>query len=76
MLYKKKQQKNPSISIASLVKSIHLTPQTVTFTPFSSPILATSHFDKFGFKPGNDENKEIVFSISFFERKFFKKKVV
>ena len=73
LLYEKK---DPSIFIASLVKPIHLVPQAATFTSFSSPIPATEHFDKFGFKPENDENKEIVFSNSFIEPKFFKKKVV
>ena len=58
------------------MKSVHLIPQTFTFTPFSSPILATLHFDKFGFKPEKDKNKEIVFSNSFIEPKYFKKKVV
>ena len=41
-------------------------PQTATFSPFSSPIMATLHFEKFGFKSGNDENKEIVFSSFFY----------
>ena len=68
--YTKKKKKNPSIFIAYLVKSIHLIQQTATFTRFSSPIPATSHFDNFDFKPENDENKEIVFSSSFIEPNF------
>ena len=55
---------------------MHFIPQTATFTPFSIPIPATSHFDKFGFKPENNENKEVVFSNSFIEPNFFKKKIV
>ena len=70
-----KQKNIYSIFIASLVKSIHLTPHAANFTPFSSPIPATYHFNKFGFKPKNDENKEIVCSNSFTEPKFLRKKL-
>ena len=66
----------PSICIVSLVKSIILSPQTATFTPFISAIPVTSHFDKFGFKPENYETKEILMRNSFIESNFFKKKVV
>ena len=51
-------------------------PPTSTFTTFSSPTSANSHFDKFDFKPENDENKEIVFSSPFIKPKFFKKQAV
>ena len=70
------EKKYPSIYIASLVKSIHLIPQTATSTPFISPIPAALHFGKFGLKPENDENQGIAFSNSFVEPTFFKKKVV
>ena len=50
--------------------------QTATFTPFSNPTPATSRFDKFRFKHGDDEHKKIVFSSSFIEPKFLKQKVV
>ena len=59
---------------ASLVKSVHLIPQTATFTPCSSSTPAASHFEKFDFKPQNDENKEIVFSNSYIKPNFLRKK--
>ena len=54
---------------------MHLIPHTATFTPFSSPILASSHFDKFGFKRENDEYKEIVFSNFLLNPNFLRKKL-
>ena len=46
---------------ASLVKSIHLLPQTATFTTFNSPILVNWYNNKLGFKPEKDENSAILF---------------
>ena len=70
---KKKKKKTCSIFIASLVIPIHLISQISTFTPISNTIPAASHFDKLGYKPKNNENKEIIFSNSFTEPTFLKK---
>ena len=59
-------KKIPSIFIASLYKSVNLILQTATFTHFSCP---------FPTKPKNNENREIVFSSSFVQPRFFKEKV-
>ena len=46
----------PKILIASFLESIHFIPQTATWTPFSTPIPATSHLVVFGFNPEKSEN--------------------
>ena len=62
------------MEVISLKLELNAQTQTATFTPFSSPIPATSHCDTFGFKPEIDENKEIVFSSSFIEPNLFQEK--
>ena len=68
------RKKIPEIFIASLVKSMHLMPQTASVTRFRSPIPATLYFDKFDFNLKTMKIKQ--YSAVLLLNPNFKKKIV
>ena len=57
----------PSIFTVSLLRLTHFMPQSVTWTPFRTPIPAISHFVLLGFNPENFEKVYLTHSLILFQ---------